>query len=68
MTLDLTTRPLNANAYSDRPFTFLDNAALKDLAHITAINLIENGDRITRENWQNRQLANQWFSKMIITT
>jgi hypothetical protein len=44
MTLNLTVRPLNANAYSDRPFTFIDHAALKDLANITAISLLENGD------------------------
>jgi phenylacetate-CoA ligase len=54
---DLSTRPLNANAYSDLPFTFLDQAAQNDLANITAINLIENGDRLARENWQNRQLT-----------
>jgi phenylacetate-CoA ligase len=58
MTLNLTVRPLNANAYSDRPFTFIDHAALKDLANITAISLLENGDRIARETWQNRQLTN----------
>lgn len=54
---DLTARPLNPNAYSDRPFTFLDQAAQNDLANITAINLIENGDRAARKNWQNRQLT-----------
>jgi len=55
---DLTTRPLNSNGYSDRPFTFLDQAAQNDLANITAINLIENGGRTARENWQNRHLTN----------
>src|SRR3981081_3548068 len=54
---DLITRPLNANAYSDVPFSFLDQAAQNDLANITAINLIENGDRAARETWQNRQLT-----------
>lgn len=54
---DLTTRPLNANAYSDNPFAFLDQAAHSDLANITAINLIENGERAARENWQNRRLT-----------
>src|ERR1039458_467570 len=58
MLSDLTARPLNSNAYSDHPFTFLDQAAQNDLANITAIDLIENGDRIARENWQNRQLTN----------
>ena len=54
---DLTGRPLNAKAYDDRPFTFLDEPAHNDLANINAINLIENGDRIARENWQNRRLT-----------
>jgi phenylacetate-CoA ligase len=58
MLSDLTARPLNSNAYSDHPFTFLDQAAQIDLANITAIDLIENGDRTARENWQNRQLTN----------
>ncbi len=58
MPLDLLERPLNANPYGNRPFTFLDQAAQNDLANIMAINLIENGDRTARENWQNRQLTN----------
>lgn len=55
---NLAERPLNASAYSDRPFTFLGQSELNDLANITAINLVENGDRIAREHWQNRQLRN----------
>ncbi|RTL49747.1 MAG: hypothetical protein EKK40_15525 [Bradyrhizobiaceae bacterium] len=54
---DLTGRPLNAGAYDDRPFTFLNEAAQNDLANINAINLIENGDRAAREHWQNRRLT-----------
>jgi phenylacetate-coenzyme A ligase PaaK-like adenylate-forming protein len=54
---DLTGRPLNAKAYDDRPFTFLDEPAHNDLANINAIDLIENGDRTARENWQNRRLT-----------
>ncbi|MCK1396405.1 hypothetical protein [Bradyrhizobium sp. 1] len=54
---DLTGRPLNAKAYDDRPFTFMDQAAQNDLANINAIDLIENGDRAARENWQNRRLT-----------
>ncbi len=54
---DFTTRPLNPHAYGDQPFVFLDHAAQNDLANITAIDLIENGDRAARENWQNRRLA-----------
>ena len=57
MLSDLTARSLHSNAYSDLPFTFLDQAAQNDLANITAIDLIENGDRTARENWQNRQLT-----------
>jgi phenylacetate-CoA ligase len=55
---DLTTRPINSNAYRAQPFAFLDQDAQNDLANITAINLIENGDRAARESWQNRQLTN----------
>ena len=58
MLSDLTARSLHSNAYSDHPFTFLDQAAQNYLANITAIDLIENGDRTARENWQNRQLTN----------
>ena len=54
---DLTTRPLRPSP-CDLPFAFLDQDALRNLANITAINLIENGDRTARENWQSRQLAN----------
>jgi phenylacetate-CoA ligase len=57
MILDLASRPLNAGAYSDQPFTFLDHACQNDLANIEAINLIENGDRAAREDWQNRRLT-----------
>ena len=55
---DLTKRPLNTDAYSVEPFTFLDQAVQNDLANITAIDLIENGPREARERWQNRQLTN----------
>ncbi len=55
---DLASRPLTPNAYSHQKFALLEPAAQSDLANITAINLIENGDRIARENWQQRQLTN----------
>ena len=58
MLSDLTTRSLHSNAYSELPFTFLDHAAQNYLANITAIDLIENGDRTARKSWQNRQLTN----------
>ncbi len=49
MLMELTTRSLNTRAYSDLPFAFLDQAAQNDLANITAIDLIENGDRAARD-------------------
>src|SRR5580704_13059476 len=55
---DLTARSLNPNAYSAHSFAFLDQAALSALANITAIIVVENGDRTPRKNWQNRQLTN----------
>jgi phenylacetate-CoA ligase len=55
---DLTKRPINADAYSGQPFTFLDQAVQNDLANVAAIDLIENGPREARERWQNRQLTN----------
>jgi phenylacetate-CoA ligase len=55
---NLVGRPLNPDGYNDRPFTFIDPAAHNDLGNIAAIDLIENGDRAARENWQNRQLTN----------
>ncbi len=58
MFADLIKRPLNTDAYSTDPFTFLDQAIQNDLANIAAIDLIENGPREARERWQNRQLTN----------
>ena len=55
---DLTLRPLTPNAYSDQQYALLQPVAQKDLSNIMSINLIENGDRIARENWQQRQLTN----------
>jgi phenylacetate-coenzyme A ligase PaaK-like adenylate-forming protein len=53
-----TGRPLQPTAFSDRPLSFLSQPVQEDLANITAIDLIENGDRVARENWQIRQLSN----------
>ena len=58
MFTDLTHKPLNPNAYSAHSFSFLDQTVLNVLSNITAIDLIENGDRTARENWQNQQLTN----------
>jgi phenylacetate-CoA ligase len=48
----------NVNGYEDQPFTFLDPDAHKCVGHIVSIDLIENGDRLARENWQRKQLSN----------
>jgi phenylacetate-CoA ligase len=55
---DLTSKPLTPHAYSEQQYAFLEPGAQKDLSNIVSINLIENGDRVARENWQNRQLTN----------
>ena len=51
-------RPLQPTAFSDRPLSLLTPAVQEDFANIAAIELIENGDRPARENWQARQLTN----------
>lgn len=48
----------NINGYGDQPFTFLDPEAERIIGHIASIDLIENGDRDARENWQRKQLGN----------
>ncbi len=50
--------PLRQSAYSSQPFAFLDQRSHDDLAAVMEIDLIENGDRVARENWQGRQLTN----------
>jgi phenylacetate-coenzyme A ligase PaaK-like adenylate-forming protein len=49
---------ITLNAFSEKPFTFLDPQAHDNLAAIIEINLIENGIRASRENWQLKQLNN----------
>jgi len=49
---------LNSTAFSKEPFTFLESAVHNDLASILEIGLIENGDRLAREVWQQSQLQN----------
>ena len=51
-------RRLQPTAFSDRPLSFLSPAAQEDISNIIAIDLLERGDRVARENWQNRQLTN----------
>jgi phenylacetate-coenzyme A ligase PaaK-like adenylate-forming protein len=55
---DLTTRALRSDAYDDHPFGLIGQTEQSELAGIAAINLIENGDRIARESWQNKKLTN----------
>lgn len=49
---------LNSSAFSKEPFTFLESTVHNDLAGILEIGLIENGDRLAREVWQQSQLQN----------
>jgi len=58
MKSDFTNHIQNVNGYGDQPFTFLDPEAHKFVAHIVSIDLIENGDRLARENWQKKQFSN----------
>jgi phenylacetate-CoA ligase len=58
MQSDLKNRIQNVNGYGDQPFTFLEPAAHQLIGDIVSIDLIENGDRPTRENWQKKQLSN----------
>jgi phenylacetate-coenzyme A ligase PaaK-like adenylate-forming protein len=51
-------RPQNVGGYGDQPFNFLDSDAHRVVGHIASIDLIENGDRAARENWQKKQLGN----------
>src|SRR5277367_2109316 len=51
-------RPQNLNGYADQPFTFLDPDAHRVVGHIASIDMIENGDKRSREYWQKRQLSN----------
>jgi len=51
-------RPQNVNGYGDQPFNFLDPDGYRAIGHIASIDLIENGDKAARENWQRKQLGN----------
>jgi phenylacetate-coenzyme A ligase PaaK-like adenylate-forming protein len=58
MQSDLKNRIQNVNGYGDQPFTFLESDAHQLVGDIASIDLIENGDRPARENWQKKQLSN----------
>ena len=48
----------NVNGYGDQPFSFLDSEVHRTVSQIASIDLIENGDKAARENWQRKQLGN----------
>src|SRR4051812_29800062 len=58
LVLDLKNNIQNVNGYGDQPFSFLEPEAQQLLGDIVSIDLIENGDRSARENWQKKQLSN----------
>jgi phenylacetate-CoA ligase len=58
MHLNFRGRSQNINGYADQPFTFVDPDAHNVMAQIASIDMIENGDRRSREYWQKKQLGN----------
>jgi phenylacetate-coenzyme A ligase PaaK-like adenylate-forming protein len=58
MQFDFKNRIQNVNGYGDKPFTFLEPEARQLVGDLVSIDLIENGDRQARENWQKKQLSN----------
>ena len=51
-------RSQNVNGLGDQSFNFLDPEGHRVVGHIASIDLIENGDKAARENWQKKQLGN----------
>ncbi len=58
MRLDFSSLPLKNRAFSDKPFTFIDEASKSFLSVILNLAAIETGDRRPRECWQQKQLEN----------
>ena len=58
MQSDFRNRIQNVNGYGEHPFTFLEPGAHQLIGDMVSIDLIENGDRPARENWQRKQLSN----------
>lgn len=56
--MDLCLRSILPDAFSRAPMEFLPREAQIQLSNISAIELIENGDRSARETWQRAQLGN----------
>jgi phenylacetate-coenzyme A ligase PaaK-like adenylate-forming protein len=50
--------PLQINAFSAQPFTFVEQSAHDDIAACYEIHLLENGSKEARNNWQLLQLSN----------
>jgi phenylacetate-CoA ligase len=53
----LKNRIQNVHGYADQPFTFVEPDAHRLIGDISSIDLVENGDRPARENWQKKQLS-----------
>lgn len=49
---------LSLDAFSTNPFSILDQLCQDDLATCLSLHLLENGDRLPRENWQIAQIKN----------
>ena len=43
---------LSLDAFSTNPFSILNQACQDDLATCLSLHLLENGERLPRENWQ----------------
>jgi phenylacetate-CoA ligase len=56
--MNFDSRPLHPAAFDAHPFAFLKDTQRNDIANIASINLLENGERVARENWQKKQLTN----------
>lgn len=56
--MKLEERELHSTAFSTMPLRFVEPGVANVIANITAINLLENGNREARDLWQMRQLAN----------
>lgn len=58
MLSNFSTRTLLPHGFSQLPLSFMAPPVLEDISNIAAVDLIENGDRVARETWQNKQLTN----------
>lgn len=56
--MNLDERPILPSAYSTNPLELVPRNVQLQLSNISAIQLLEHGDRVARENWQRAQLGN----------